>query len=98
MVRYPILSVARLPTPLIFRYPLHLRSFFVRSVPYAYACLKVHKNENFFGFDFEFCTISLLVMHKRFWGTIFLIGLLWAELRLFRVVVLRLRGMKKFSR
>ncbi len=23
--------------------------------------LKVHKNENFFGFDFEFCTISLLV-------------------------------------
>ncbi len=26
--------------------------------------LKVHKNEDFFGFDFEFCTISLLVMHK----------------------------------
>jgi hypothetical protein len=26
--------------------------------------LKVHKNENYFGFDFEFCTISLLVMHK----------------------------------
>jgi hypothetical protein len=26
--------------------------------------LKVHKNENFFGFDFEFCTISLLVMQK----------------------------------
>ncbi len=26
--------------------------------------LKVHKNENFFGFDFEFCPISLLVMHK----------------------------------
>jgi hypothetical protein len=25
---------------------------------------KVHKNENFFGFDFEFCTISLLVMSK----------------------------------
>jgi hypothetical protein len=24
--------------------------------------LKVHKNENFFGFDFEFCTISLPVM------------------------------------
>ncbi len=23
--------------------------------------LKVHKNENFFEFDFEFCTISLLV-------------------------------------
>jgi hypothetical protein len=26
--------------------------------------LKVHKNENFFGFDFEFCTISGLVMYK----------------------------------
>jgi hypothetical protein len=26
--------------------------------------LKVHKNENLFGFDFEFCTISMLVMHK----------------------------------
>ncbi len=26
--------------------------------------LKVHKIENFFGFDFEFCTISLLVMSK----------------------------------
>ncbi len=26
--------------------------------------LKIHKNENFFGFDSEFCTISLLVMHK----------------------------------
>jgi hypothetical protein len=26
--------------------------------------LKVHKNENFSGSDFEFCTISLLVMLK----------------------------------
>jgi hypothetical protein len=26
--------------------------------------LKVHKNENFFGFDFEICNISLLVMSK----------------------------------
>ncbi len=24
--------------------------------------LKVHKKENFFGFDFEFCIVSLLVM------------------------------------
>ncbi len=24
--------------------------------------LKVHKNKNFFGFDFEFCTISLIVV------------------------------------
>ncbi len=28
------------------------------------ALLKVHKIENFFGFDFEFCTVSLLVMLK----------------------------------
>jgi hypothetical protein len=26
--------------------------------------LKVHKIENFFGSDFEFCTISLLVLLK----------------------------------
>ncbi len=26
--------------------------------------LKVHKNENFFGSDLEFCTTSLLVMLK----------------------------------
>ncbi len=26
--------------------------------------LIVHKIENFFGFDFEFCTISMLAMHK----------------------------------
>ncbi len=26
--------------------------------------LKVLKNENFFGFDFEFCTISMLVINK----------------------------------
>jgi hypothetical protein len=26
--------------------------------------LKVHKDKNFFGYDFEFCTISLLVMFK----------------------------------
>jgi hypothetical protein len=25
----------------------------------------VHKNANFFGFDFEFCTISMLVTHKK---------------------------------
>jgi hypothetical protein len=36
-----------------------------RSKTKRIACsLKVHKNENFFGFDFEFCTISLFVMHK----------------------------------
>jgi hypothetical protein len=26
--------------------------------------LKVHKNENFFGSDFEICTFSLIVSHK----------------------------------
>jgi hypothetical protein len=26
--------------------------------------LKVHKNENFFGFDLEFCTFSMLVICK----------------------------------
>jgi hypothetical protein len=31
----------------------------------AWAALKVHKNDNFFGFDFEFCTISMLVMHNN---------------------------------
>ncbi len=29
--------------------------------------LKVHKIENFFGFDFEFYTVSLLVMIKYDW-------------------------------
>ncbi len=33
-------------------------------VPLANRLLKVHKNDNFFGFDFAFCTFSLLVMHK----------------------------------
>jgi hypothetical protein len=34
-----------------------------RQLP-AQTTLKVHKNDNFFGFDFEFCTISVLVRHK----------------------------------
>ncbi len=42
------------------------------------------------GFDFEFCTISVLVMHKYK----ILVKKFWGELRLFRVV-LRLCGMKK---
>jgi hypothetical protein len=33
-------------------------------IRYVQILLKVHKIENFFGFDFEFCTISVLVMHK----------------------------------
>ncbi len=59
--------------------------------------LKVHKNENIFGFDFKFCTISMLVMRKnnKILVNKILIGPLWGELRLFRVV-LGLRGMEKF--
>jgi hypothetical protein len=35
--------------------------------PKAHICkrLKVHKNENFFGSDLEFCTISFLVTLKN---------------------------------
>ncbi len=42
----------------------NLRSLCYGNVLCAGPDLKVHKNENFFGFDFEFCPISLLVMHK----------------------------------
>ncbi len=31
-------------------------------IPLPSVCLKVHKIEIFFGFDFEICIISLLVM------------------------------------
>ncbi len=37
---------------------------FLQNKIHAWEPLKVHKNENIFGFDFEFCTISLLVMSK----------------------------------
>ncbi len=57
--------------------------------------LKVHKNENFYGFDFEFCTLSLLVMlkYEGFVTYNFFIGPLLGEVGLFRVG-LRLRGIK----
>jgi hypothetical protein len=45
--------------PLLFQYTFRLHIFLL-----AFSYLKVHKNENFFGFDFEFCTISLLAMSK----------------------------------
>jgi hypothetical protein len=32
--------------------------------PEFFERLKVHTNENFFGFNFEICTVSLLVMIK----------------------------------
>jgi hypothetical protein len=35
-----------------------------RGVVNSKDSLKVHKNENFFGFDFEFYIVSLLVMFK----------------------------------
>ncbi len=47
-----------------------------------YITLKVHKIENSFGSDFEFCTISLLVQILRFCKKI-LIGPLLEEIRLF---------------
>ena len=38
----------------------HAKSWYAASV----TALKVHKIEIFFGFDFEICIISLLVMSK----------------------------------
>ncbi len=40
-----------------------LNTFICKVVQLSFL-LKVHKNENFFGSDSEFCTISLLVMLK----------------------------------
>jgi hypothetical protein len=36
----------------------YLLSFLVLSLGYSPVGLKVHKIENFFGFDFEICTFS----------------------------------------
>ncbi len=57
----------------------------------------VHKNENFFGFDFEFLLFIVISYVKilRFCKKNFLIGPVLEEVRFFRVV-LALRGMKKF--
>jgi hypothetical protein len=46
-----------------------MREFFIKKLyltdaEHAVHALKVHKNENLFGSNFEFCTISLLVMLK----------------------------------
>ncbi len=58
--------------------------------------LKVHKIENFFGFDFEICTIFFVSYVKilRFYRKKILFVPLLEELRLFRGV-LGLRRMKK---
>jgi hypothetical protein len=57
--------------------------------------VKGTQDREFFGFDFEFCNVSLLVMLKGegFVKKQFLIGPQWEEVGLFRVV-LRLRGIK----
>ncbi len=49
--------------------------------------LKEHKIENFFGSDFDFCVISLLVMLKYlgFVKNIFLIRPLLGEIQLSRI-------------
>jgi hypothetical protein len=47
----------------------------------------LHKNKDLFACDFEFCTVSLLVMLK-YYGFVkkaFLIGPLIGEIRLFRL-------------
>ncbi len=40
------------------------QAFFWQNTNQPWLFLKVHKIENFFGFDFEICTFSLLVMSK----------------------------------
>ncbi len=54
---------------------------------------KVHKNENFFGSDFEFCTISLLVIFKFLTKKI--LNGPWGEVRVF-LVILNLEEQKNF--
>ncbi len=57
---------------------------------------KVHKIEIFFGFDFEICNISLLVMSNiKILPKKFLIGPVLEEVQFFRVVW-RLRGKENF--
>ncbi len=58
MITYPTVSKDAGTEPGI------IAEFRAHRQGYISSTLKVHKNENFFGFDCEFCTISLLVMHK----------------------------------
>jgi hypothetical protein len=37
---------------------------FETQFPSQVVLLKVHKNDNFFGSDFEICTFSKIVRHK----------------------------------
>ncbi len=67
----------------------------MQKLSHAIVSLKVHKIENCIGFDFEICTISLLVMSNiKILQKNFLFVPLLEELRFFRVV-LGLRRMKK---
>ncbi len=51
---------------------MRMLSISVKNFKFEKVPLKVHKNENFFGSDFEFRTISLLVVLKlRFCKKIF---------------------------
>jgi hypothetical protein len=50
-------------TPDTTLYSTYVRTLWL-PIPLIFFGLKVHKNENCFGSDFEFCTISLLVMFK----------------------------------
>jgi hypothetical protein len=45
-------------------FPFTVYSKFTVEIVRGCVSLKVHKIENFFGSDFEFCVISLLVMLK----------------------------------
>jgi hypothetical protein len=57
--------------------------------------LKVHKNENFLASILNFVLFHCKLCIKiRLWGNFVLIGPLWGDLRLFRVV--RLSGTKVF--
>jgi hypothetical protein len=77
----------------LLKYHQFLWQHLSRNESYCTYCLKVYKNGNFFGSDFEFCTTSLC-LNIKILGKLFVIGPLWGELRLVRVV-LRLRGTKK---
>ncbi len=52
----------RRPTELAFQVPS--QNYRIRPDPDLQHWLKVHKIENFFGFDFGICVISFLVMSK----------------------------------
>jgi hypothetical protein len=50
--------------PFVIGNPILFREMTEHCISIFFISLKVHKIENFFGSDFEFCVISLLVMLK----------------------------------